>query len=82
MNDQVSSVPSRSSSASTATIAADPRYVPEIIGTRPTVSKSRPSSSGPMKLLSANSTMKYGTLPEATSKNWLRIVPRSNVTAL
>jgi len=32
-------------------------YVPAIIGLRPTVSNSFPSSSGPRKLLTAKSTM-------------------------
>jgi hypothetical protein len=59
-----------------------PRPVPEIIGIRPTVSNNRPSVSGPRKFDTANTTMKYGTVPDATSKKVESIVPRSKVTAL
>jgi hypothetical protein len=54
MNDHLVNEPDMSRTASTATSAADPRYVPEIIGIRPTVSNRRPSRSGPRKLLTAN----------------------------
>jgi hypothetical protein len=82
MKDQVVRLSVSSRTPSTATRAADPRYVPEIIGIRPTVSNSRPSVSGPRKLLIAKMAMKYGTDSDPTSKNWWRMVPRSNVTAL
>jgi hypothetical protein len=43
---------------STTTNAAETRYVPEILGMRPTVSKNRPKSSGPRKLPAAKITIK------------------------
>src|ERR1700722_21008091 len=44
------------------------RYVPAIIGLRPTMSNSGLSSSAPAKLPAANTAMKYGTLPEGVWK--------------
>src|SRR5579875_1808838 len=52
--------------ASTTATAAEPRYVSEIIGFRPTVSKSGPRSTGPAKLDSAHRMKNTGTMPEAT----------------
>ena len=47
-------------------MAADPKYDSEIIGFRPTVSNSRPSTTGPAKLLNAQMMKNTGTVPEAT----------------
>ena len=55
--------------AMTVAIAAEPRYVPAIMGFLPTVSKSRPSSSGPRKLPTAKTIRKTGTKPEDTPQN-------------
>src|ERR1700694_4585824 len=52
--------------ASTTATTADPKYDSEIIGFRPIVSDSRPSTTGPAKLLSAHTMKNTGTIPEAT----------------
>src|ERR1700682_1615221 len=46
--------------------AADPKYDREIMGFRPTVSNSRPSTTGPAKLLSAHTMKNTGTSLDAT----------------
>jgi hypothetical protein len=43
-----------------------PKVGQEIMGFRPTVSNSRPSTSGPAKLLSAHTMKNTGTTPDAT----------------
>src|SRR5205085_3678454 len=70
------------SNAMRIAIAAEPRYVPAIIGLRPTVSKSRPSRSGPRKFPTAKTMRKTGTKLEETPQKVEYSVPRLKVTPL
>ena len=82
MNVHLLSCPPVNRKASATPSAAEPRYVPEIIGLRPTVSKSRPMVSGPAKLASAYKMTNTGTTPDATWKNVVISVPRLKVIPL
>jgi hypothetical protein len=55
--------------AMTAATAAEPRYVPAIIGFRPPVSKRRPSRSGPRKFPTPKTIRKTGAKLDETPKN-------------
>ncbi len=60
------SVPDRKSRPVAMSRTPERMHVPEIIGLRPTLSNSRPSSSGPMRLPTANGSRYRPTLPAAT----------------